>query len=112
MSKLPQELRLVASRRVTDSDWDLDSLINVIDKEIDAIGEGCTNPYITSWSLIDNINLIRGTDIYVGGLTLTFNLHSSVEFLLLLFIFMLKIYTILLVHDKVKALKGLQSQNF
>ena len=35
MNKLPQDLQLVMSQRVTDSDWDLNSLINVIDKESD-----------------------------------------------------------------------------
>ena len=36
MSKLPQDLRLrLVSQRVTDSEWDLDSLMNVINEEID-----------------------------------------------------------------------------
>ena len=34
MSKLPQDLRLIVSQRITDSDWDLDSLMNIIDEEI------------------------------------------------------------------------------
>ena len=36
INKVPEDLRLVVSRRVTDSDWDLNSLMNVIVEEIDA----------------------------------------------------------------------------
>lgn len=36
ISKLPQELRIVVSREVTSGDWDLDRLMEIVEKEIDA----------------------------------------------------------------------------
>ena len=42
MSKLPQNLRLVVNQWITDSDWDLNSLMNVTDEEIDAIERAVT----------------------------------------------------------------------
>ena len=36
ISKLPQELRLIVSREVTTGEWDLERLINIVEKEIDA----------------------------------------------------------------------------
>ena len=36
ISKLPQELRLIVSREVTTGEWDLDRLMNIVEKEIDA----------------------------------------------------------------------------
>ena len=36
MTKLPHDLRLFVSRRVSDDDWDLDSLMRILDEEIGA----------------------------------------------------------------------------
>ena len=36
MSKLPSDVRLVVSRKVPDAEWNLDSLMKVVDEEIDA----------------------------------------------------------------------------
>ena len=36
MTKLPHDLRLLVSRRVSDDDWDLDSLMRILDEEIGA----------------------------------------------------------------------------
>ena len=37
MNKLPQEFRLLVSRDIKDGEWELDSLMHVVEKEIDAI---------------------------------------------------------------------------
>ena len=36
MSKLPQELRLIVSRTITDGEWNFEKVMAVIEKEIDA----------------------------------------------------------------------------
>ena len=36
MTKLPQELRVIVSREITNDEWDLDSIMKTVEKEIDA----------------------------------------------------------------------------
>ena len=36
LNKLPQELRLIVSRKVTDADWSLDALMKVMEEEVEA----------------------------------------------------------------------------
>ena len=36
LNKLPQELRLIVSRKITDGDWSLDALMEVMEQEVEA----------------------------------------------------------------------------
>ena len=65
MSKLPSELRLIVTRELSDKDWELDSLMRIIEREVDAREESSggltattrkTNPRTlpTAMSLINN----------------------------------------------------------
>ena len=36
MSKLPQEIKMMISREVSDKDWDLDSFMETLEREVDA----------------------------------------------------------------------------
>ena len=44
MNKLPQEFRLLVSRDIKDGEWELDSLMRVVEKEIDARESSNTHP--------------------------------------------------------------------
>ena len=44
MNKLPQELRLIISRKIGDDDWNLDALMEVMEDEIQARERTATNP--------------------------------------------------------------------
>ena len=43
LNKLPQELRLIVSRKITDGDWSLDALMEVMEQEVEARERTVTN---------------------------------------------------------------------
>ena len=43
MSKLPQELRLIISGELTDREWDLDSIMSIIEREVGDREQSATN---------------------------------------------------------------------
>ncbi len=43
LNKLPQDLRLIVSRKVSDSEWNLDSLLKVVEEELTARERTVTN---------------------------------------------------------------------
>ena len=50
MNKLPQELRLIVSREITDGELNLDALMKITEREIDARERACTSSRLSQSS--------------------------------------------------------------